>query len=156
MPNVYVGTGFKKWGMTLSNVSANLIVDEICERKNPYAYLFDSTRFGLFKNFDEVKNMVVDSTNSLLLNKLKSSDVSLENIKSNSGDIIELDGKKVGIYRDKENQIHAINPICTHLGCLLTWNDIDKTWDCPCHGSRYDAMGKNLYGPAFKDLEIYQ
>ena len=80
----------------------------------------------------------------------------MENIKTNSGAIIELDGKKVGIYRDKENQIHAINPICTHLGCLLTWNDIDKTWDCPCHGSRYDAMGKNLYGPAFKNLEIYQ
>ncbi len=156
LPNVYVGTGFKKWGMTLSNVAANLIVDEICERKNPYAYLFDSSRFGLFKNFDEVKNMVVDSTNSLLLNKLKSSDATLEKIQTNSGDIIELDGKKIGIYRDKDNKIHAINPICTHLGCLLTWNDIDKTWDCPCHGSRYDALGKNLYGPAFKDLEIYQ
>ena len=156
LPNVYVGTGFKKWGMTLSNVAANLIVDEICERKNPYAYLFDSTRFGLFKNFDEVKNMVVDSTNSLLLNKLKSSDVSLENIKTNSGNIIELDGRKIGIYRDKENKIHAMNPICTHLGCLLTWNDIDKTWDCPCHGSRYDCYGKNLYGPAFKDLDIYE
>ena len=156
LPDVYVGTGFKKWGMTLSNVAANLIVDEICERKNPYAYLFDSTRFGLFKNFDEVKNMVIDSTNSLLLNKLKSSNASVENIKPDSGDIIELDGKKVGVYRDIENQLHVINPICTHLGCLLTWNDIDKTWDCPCHGSRYNATGKNLYGPAFKDLEVYQ
>ena len=156
LPNVYVGTGFKKWGMTLSNVAANLIVDEICERENPYTYLFDSTRFGLFKNFDEVKNMVVDSTNSLLLNKLKLSNSSIENIKPDCGDIIEIDGKKVGIYRDKEKQIHAINPICTHLGCLLTWNNIDKTWDCPCHGSRYDCYGKNLYGPAFKDLEIYE
>ena len=156
LPNVYVGTGFKKWGMTLSNVSANLIVDEICERDNKYAYLFDSRRFGLFKNFDEVKNMVVDSTNSLLLNKLKSSNSSIENIQPNSGAIVEIDGKKVGVYKDIENQIYAINPICTHLGCLLTWNDIDKTWDCPCHGSRYDAFGKNLYGPAFKNLEIYQ
>lgn len=156
LPNVYVGTGFKKWGMTLSNVAANIIVDEICERKNPYAYLFNSSRFGLFKNFDEVKNMVVDSTNSLLLNKLKSSDTSVQNIKLDSGNIIELDGKKIGVYRDKQNQLHAINPICTHLGCLLTWNDIDKTWDCPCHGSRYDCYGKNLYGPAFKDLEVYQ
>lgn len=156
LPNVYVGTGFKKWGMTLSNVSANLIVDEICERENKYAYLFDSRRFGLFKNFDEVKNMVVDSTSSLLLNKLKSSNSSIENIQPNSGAIIELDGKKVGVYRDMKNQIHALSPICTHLGCLLTWNDIDKTWDCPCHGSRYDCYGKNIYGPAFKDLEVYQ
>ena len=156
LPNVYVGTGFKKWGMTLSNVAANIIVDKICERENKYAYLFDSSRFGLFKNFTEVKNMVVDSSNSLLFNKLKSSDISIENIKANSGGIVDLDGQKIGIYKDENNHAFAINPICTHLGCLLTWNDIDKTWDCPCHGSRYDCMGKNIYGPAFEDLERYE
>ena len=52
-------------------------------------------------------------------------------------------------------KIYAINPICTHLGCLLSWNDIDKTWDCPCHGSRFSYDGKNIYGPAFKDLSVY-
>ena len=156
LPNVYVGTGFKKWGMTLSNVAANIIVDSICNRKNKYSYLFSSTRFDLFKNFDEVKNMVVDSSNSLLFNKLKSSNATIETIKVNSGDIVSLDGKKVGIYKDEKGTIHAINPICTHLGCLLTWNDIDKTWDCPCHGSRYNPYGKNIYGPAFKDLKSFE
>ena len=156
LPHVYVGTGFKKWGMTLSNVGANLIVDEICERENKYSYLFDSSRFGLFKNFDEVKKMVIDSSNSLLFNKLKSSNLSsLDNMEPGTGDLIELDGKKVGIYKDEQNNIHAVNPICTHLGCLLTWNPFDKTWDCPCHGSRYDFDGHNLYGPAFKNLDIY-
>ena len=69
-----------------------------------------------------------------------------------SNDPKKIKDKKVGIYKDK-NKIYAINPICTHLGCLLSWNDLDKTWDCPCHGSRYNFKGESLYDPAFKNLE---
>ena len=57
------------------------------------------------------------------------------------------------VYRDKKGKIYAVNPTCTHLGCLLTWNNIDKTWDCPCHGSRFNYDGENLYEPAIKGLE---
>lgn len=69
--------------------------------------------------------------------------------------LLKLTGKKVGIYKDINGNVFAVNPICSHLGCLLSWNDIDKTWDCPCHGSRFDYTGKNLYDPAFKDLSFY-
>lgn len=152
LPNVYVATGFKKWGMTLSNIAANIIVDTICRKENPYSYLFNSKRFDLLKNIDEVKNMFIDSSNSLLFDKLKNNELSIESIPENSGGIIKIKDKKVGIYKDK-NKIYAINPICTHLGCLLSWNDLDKTWDCPCHGSRYNFKGESLYDPAFKNLE---
>ena len=81
--------------------------------------------------------------------------INFENINNNSGGIVNVNGQKVGIYKDSTGNIFAVNPICTHLGCLLSWNDIDKTWDCPCHGSRFDFMGKNIYDPAFKNLEIY-
>ena len=155
LPNMFVGTGFKKWGMTLSNVAANIIVDKISGKKNNYEYLFNSTRLKPLKNFDELKNVFIQSSNSLLLDKIKKSNMTFYDIKNNSGSIIEVNNKKVGIYKDKDGNIYAVNPICTHLGCLLSWNDIDKTWDCPCHGSRFDFKGNNLYDPAFKNLESY-
>ncbi len=155
MPNIFVGTGFKKWGMTLSNVAANIIVDKICGNSNKYEYLFKATRLKPIKNHDELKNMIVQSTNSLLLDKLKRPQMTFNEIKNNSGSIIEVNGEKVGIYKDGNGKIYAVKPICTHLGCLLSWNDIDKTWDCPCHGSRFNFDGKNLYDPAFKNLETY-
>lgn len=155
MPNVFVGTGFKKWGMTLSNVAANIIVDKIRGKQNSYEYLFQSNRLQPIKNHDEMKNILVQSANSLLLDKLKSPSMSFDNISNNSGGVIEVNNEKVGIYKDETGKVFAVKPICTHLGCLLSWNDVDKTWDCPCHGSRFDFMGKNLYDPAFKNLEFY-
>lgn len=155
MPNVFVGTGFKKWGMTSSNVAANIVVDNIIGKSNKYQYLFDSTRLKPIKNMDEMKNVLVQSTTSLLVNKLKKANMNFEKIENNSGGIIEVNNSKVGIYKDDEGKIYAVKPICTHLGCLLSWNDVDKTWDCPCHGSRFDYMGKNIYDPAFKNLEVY-
>ena len=155
MPNVFVGTGFKKWGMSLSNVASNIIVDKICGDYNKYAYLFKPTRLNPIKNRIEFKDMLVQSTNSLFFDKFKKSDISFDDIANNSGGIVEINGEKVGIYKDLHGKIYAVKPVCTHLGCLLSWNDIDKTWDCPCHGSRFNFDGKNLYEPAFKNLECY-
>ncbi len=155
MPNMFVGTGFKKWGFTCSNIAANIVVDSILGKTNKYSYLFDSTRLKPIKNIDEMKNIIVQSANSLLLDKLKKPNMNFDEINNNSGSIIEIANHKVGIYKNAEGKIYAVNPICTHLGCLLSWNDVDKTWDCPCHGSRFDYTGKNIYDPAFKDLEVY-
>ena len=155
LPNLYVGTGFKKWGMTLSNVAANIIVDNICNKDNKYAYLFDSSRLQPIKNHTEVKNMVQDSVSSLLINKIKKSHLDIAQIPNNSGGIIEINNQKIGVYKDVLGNIYAIKPICRHLGCLLSWNNTDKTWDCPCHGSRYDFKGRSIINPAFKDLETY-
>lgn len=155
MPNMFVGTGFKKWGMSLSNVAANIIVDKISGKYNKYAYPFKPSRLKPLKNHDEFKNMIVQSANSLFFNKLKKPNMTFDEIENNSGSIIEVNGEKVGIYKDKNGKIYAVKPMCTHLGCLLSWNDIDKTWDCPCHGSRFNFDGKNLYDPAFKNLDTY-
>ena len=118
IPNMYIATGFKKWGMTFSNISANIIVDDILGRKNIYSNMFNSTRLHPIKNKDEMKNMLKESSSSLVLKKF--------------------------------TKPH--NPTCQHLGCELSWNSITKTWDCPCHGSRYNNDGKLLYGPSQHDL----
>lgn len=155
MPSVFVGTGFKKWGMTLSNVAANIVTDLICGKENKFSYLFDSSRLKPIKNFDEMKNILVQSANSLLLDKLSSAQMNFDEIANNSGSIIEVNDVKVGIYKDPSGKVYAVKPFCTHLGCMLSWNDIDKTWDCPCHGSRFNFSGKCLFEPALKNLETY-
>lgn len=155
MPNMYVATGFNKWGMTTSNVAANIITDSILGVENIYAKIYDSTRFEPIKNKDELKNMAGQVFKSFISNRIKIPKESSDAIKNDNGGIIKIDGDSVGIYKDKEGKIYAVDPTCTHLGCLLTWNNIDKTWDCPCHGSRFDFTGKNLYEPAFKDLNKY-
>lgn len=155
LDNLFVGTGFNKWGMSSSNVAANIVCDMILGKSNRFSYVFDSTRVKPVKNRTEVKNMISESINSLALKKLKDSNVSFDSIPFNSGGVIEVNNQKVGVYKDSSGNVFAVKPICTHLGCLLSWNDADKTWDCPCHGSRFDFMGKNLYDPAFKNLEIF-
>ena len=118
--NMFVATGFKKWGMTSSNIAANMITDMILKRENKYEAIFKSTRVEPIKNKDEMINMLKEAGENIVLPRLK-----LEN------------GKKY----------------CAHLGCELTWNEVTKTWDCPCHGSRYEHDGKLIEGPAVHDLE---
>ena len=68
-------------------------------------------------------------------------------------DIAQLDGEKVAAFRDEDGTLHAVSPVCTHLGCQLNWNSGDRSWDCPCHGSRFSPDGEILHGPAVRPLE---
>ena len=172
MPNMYIGTGFHKWGMTSSNVAGNIIVDKILGRENEYENVFKATRLHPIKNNVELGNMIKETTNSFVINKFKVPDADLdviednsvmsgskkagnfEEIKNDSGHVLKYNGQTIGIYKDNDGKIFAVNPICTHLGCLLSWNNLDKTWDCPCHGSRFDYKGHQLYNPAIRDLDV--
>lgn len=177
MPNLYVGTGFNKWGMTSSNIGARIIADKIANKDTQYEEIFKATRVNPFINKDEVKNMVSQTVKSLVVERLKKDDNNnkdeenyyensneeenkyknendiIKNMGKDTGKIIEIDGEKVGIYKDNNGKIYKVKPVCTHLGCILNWNDADKTWDCPCHGSRFDYTGKNIYNPALKGIE---
>lgn len=151
--NSYIATGFKKWGMTTSNVSANIICDSILGNKNKYDFVFTSTRFNPIKNGTEFVNLLKQSVNSLVVDRIKIPNEVLSNIPCNSAKIVDYLDSKVGIYRDTNNILHAIKPFCSHLGCQLSWNDLAKTWDCPCHGSRFTFDGKSLYDPSVNDLK---
>ncbi len=156
MPHVYVATGYKKWGMTSSNIAANIIVDKIMEKENIYEEIFRATRLEPIKNREEVGNMIKESVHSLFLNKLNMPKEQIEQIENGQGGIVEVSGKKVGVYKNMQGEIFKVKPVCQHLGCELSWNNLDKTWDCPCHGSRYTYKGKLIYGPSVKDLETYE
>lgn len=152
-PNAYVATGYKKWGMTSSNVAANIIVDKILGKENPYEDVFKSTRLKPIKNYEELGNMLKEVSYSLVFNKLEKIDEYIKDVKQGEGKIVEIEGRKVGVYRSEEGNVYAIKPYCSHLGCELSWNNLDKTWDCPCHGSRFTYEGKSIYDPSIKDLE---
>lgn len=115
MPNMYVATGFKKWGMTTSNVASNIICDKILGKKNKYEDIFLSTRFKPIKNGTEFTNMLKQVSTSLVLDKFKIPDETLNDIKKDEGKIIEIDNVKIGVYRDTEGKFFALRPICTHL-----------------------------------------
>jgi len=152
-PNVYVATGFKKWGMTTSNVAANLITDKILGKENKYEEIYDAKRLNPIKNREEFKNMLKESSHSLLFNKLDLPAATPKDVEPGEGKIVNDNGTKVGIYIDENRKEYKIIPKCRHLGCELSWNNLDKTWDCPCHGSRYTFEGKLIYGPSKKDLK---
>ena len=98
--------------------------------------------------------MISQTTKSLVMERIKEdSKENIDDIKEETGKIIEIRGEKVGVYKDIDGKIFAVKPVCTHLECILNWNDADKTWDCPCHGSRFDYKGRNINNPAIKDLE---
>ena len=153
-PNVYVATGFKKWGMTTSNVAANIITDKILGKENKYAELYNSKRFGLIKNIKEFGNILKETSHSLIFNKFDMPAATPKDVEPGEGKVVNDNGRKIGIYKDKEGKEYKVIPTCTHLGCELSWNALDKTWDCPCHGSRYTFEGKLIYGPSKKDLKI--
>lgn len=152
-PNVYVATGFKKWGMTTSNVAANIITDKILNKENSYADIYDSKRLRPIKNRKELGNIIKESSHSLLFNKLDLPAATPKDVEPGEGKIVNDNGIKVGIYKDLEGKEFRVIPKCMHLGCELSWNNLDHTWDCPCHGSRYTFQGKLIYGPSKKNLK---
>jgi Rieske Fe-S protein len=82
----------------------------------------------------------------------KADTLDTEGLASGEGALVQMDGKKLAVYRDEDGKLHAMSPVCRHMKCIVDWNAAEKTWDCPCHGSRYDAMGHVIQGPAKKNL----
>lgn len=153
MPNLYIATGYKKWGMTTSHVAAAIIRDKILNKENKYEEIYKATRLSPLKNYKEFGNMMKQTVYSLGINKMKMPEYKFKDLNKNCGGVVEYKGKKVGAYKDQNGQVYLVKPYCKHLGCELSWNNLEKTWDCPCHGSRYDYTGKLITEPATKDLE---
>jgi glycine/D-amino acid oxidase-like deaminating enzyme/nitrite reductase/ring-hydroxylating ferredoxin subunit len=150
-PNVYVITGQTGIGMTHSTIGSMIIADQIAGIPNPWADLYAPARApvrGLGEVVSEGLNVLSQYTELL-----KGGDISsASEIPTGSGAVIGWGPGKVATYRDKEGALHRHSALCTHLGCVVAWNDSAKTWDCPCHGSRFDPYGKVTNGPASADL----
>ena len=154
--NVYIITGDSGNGMTHGTIAGILLTDLINGKENRWEKLYAPSRFKIFTSgktfFKEFIggffNYLTDKPDALQFEDILS-------IKNGEGKIIEIEGKKVGAYRDQEDRIHFVDSDCTHLKCTVKWNNDEKSWDCPCHGSRFSYEGKLLNGPANTDLPYY-
>ncbi|HEX3036888.1 MAG TPA: FAD-dependent oxidoreductase [Thermodesulfobacteriota bacterium] len=150
-PNVYIATGDSGMGMTHGTIAGILLTDLILGRENAWATLYDPSRKTLRAATEFVKeniNVAEQYTDWLTGGEVSST----EEIMSGEGRIIRRGLGKIAAYRDEKGILHERSAVCTHLGCIVSWNSSEKTWDCPCHGSRYDAYGRVINGPANKDL----
>ncbi len=150
-PNIYVATGFNKWGMTSSMVSAMIISDMITVGENEYQKVFNPRRLMLSGSSKFLKDAGIISI-SLLSEHLKIARDNLKDIETGKAGTIIKDGQKVGVYRDNYDRYYFVSTKCPHLGCSLEWNPNELTWDCPCHGSRFDYRGNLISNPAMRDI----
>ncbi|WP_243144616.1 FAD-dependent oxidoreductase [Defluviitalea raffinosedens] len=151
--NMYVATGFKKWGMTHSIIGAALIRDQIMNRQNPWEEVYDPSRFTPLQSIKKFFEINADVAKELISGKLEIPEDTLRDLKEEEGSAIEIEGRRIGAYKDDKGEIHLVDPTCSHMGCELKWNDAEKTWDCPCHGSRFTYTGEVIEGPAVNSLK---
>lgn len=152
--NIFIATGFSKWGMTNGCASAIILSELILKNSSKYEDIFNPSRIGPYFTTDFIKenfNVGVE----YILGKLKLGSDYMPT-KKGEGKIVNIDGKRYGAYRHYNNELYIVDITCTHLGCELKFNDEDKTWDCPCHASRFDYEGNILNGPAIRPLKRYK
>jgi glycine/D-amino acid oxidase-like deaminating enzyme/nitrite reductase/ring-hydroxylating ferredoxin subunit len=152
--HVYTATAFNKWGFTNGTIGADIITDAILGRSNEWAGLFDVHRVTVKQSAEKF----VSENTKVAMHFVR--DRALHPQRSDPHELapgeagVHRSGTQmVAAYRDEDGLLHKVSAICTHLACVVSWNPAEKTWDCPCHGSRFDFDGHVIQGPAVKDLE---
>lgn len=151
-PNIYIATGDSGQGMTHGTIAGMLLTDMILERHNSWSTLYEPSR----KTLRAAGRYVQENLNVAAQygSWLTSGDVgSVESLAPGTGAVVRAGLSKVAAYRDDQGVLHQCKAVCPHLGCIVEWNGNESTWDCPCHGSRFDKKGHLLCGPANSDLE---
>lgn len=156
-PWLYVATGFNKWGMTGSMTAAMLLAAAIDKKPSPFSEVYSPQR--LIVNAHTLRSLTGNGSQALrglarAYTPLPRESSSIP-VARGEGRIVRYEGRRVGAYRDEKGELFLVSPRCTHMGCLLQWNPDEKTWDCPCHGSRFGYDGRVLDNPALLPLERY-
>ena len=151
--NIFVATGFKKWGMTSGTAAGMILSDLVIKKASPYEEVFNPSRFVADPSIKHFLQQNGDVAKHLIKGKLTPAAKSPKDLKVGEGAHVSVNGQKGGGYKDEDGNLHLVDTTCTHLGCEVHWNDGDRTWDCPCHGSRFSIDGEVVEGPAKKPLK---
>lgn len=147
-----IATGFAGWGLTNGTAAAMMIRDLVVGRDNPWLELFNAKRIKPLAGAGKLLKESAGVAANLLKGHLGRRADGLEDLAAGEADVRKIDGKKVAVFRDEQQQLHMVSAVCTHMGCLVGWNNTDRTWDCACHGSRFALDGSVIHGPAVKPL----
>lgn len=151
---ILVATGFKKWGMTTGIMAGHLLTDYIIGRDNPYKDLYSPSRFQADPALGRVISTNADVAKHLVKGKLEFVPKDPGDVETSEGSVVMYKGQRAGAYRDENGKLYVVNTTCTHLGCETEWNHAEKSWDCPCHGSRFAYNGDVIEGPAKRPLDL--
>jgi len=150
---VFVATGFDGNGITYGAMSGKLLAEACLGRTSRLAHFVEATRFTPAASFKSFVSENVDFPVYLAKDAVAPAEAkSVSEVEKGEGKVVRVDGKRAAVYRDAQNKLHAVSSVCTHMGCHVHFNGAEKTWDCPCHGSRFSVDGEVLQGPAVKDL----
>lgn len=150
---VFVATGFKKWGMSNGSAAAVMLADRIAGRTNLFADFFDTNRLNPRASVKELVKENADVVKRFVGDRLRTETRTAADLAPGDAAVLVEGTERVAVYRDPAGDVHAVSPVCTHMGCTVTWNTAETSWDCPCHGSRFTCDGQVIQGPAVKDLE---
>ncbi|WP_138417135.1 FAD-dependent oxidoreductase [Aquibacillus sediminis] len=154
-PEVLIATGFRKWGMTSGTIAAHVLTDLITDQDNDYVDLYAPSRFHADPDVKKFLSINTDVAKHFIHHKLEFPSTKIEEIEKDQAKIVRINGNRAGVYRDQDGEVHAVDTTCTHMGCEVNWNEGDRTWDCPCHGSRFSIDGQVMEGPAQQPLQMY-
>ena len=149
----YIGTGYDGDGLTYGTVAGRVISDLVLGRESAWAEAYQPSRVKPAASAGKLVTGVSRMTAHWVGDRLKRGDISsVDEIPPDEGCVLRVNREKLAVYRDGEGQVHVCSAVCTHAGCIVHWNSSEKTWDCPCHGGRYDPYGKVIAAPPVKDL----
>ncbi len=154
--NTYVATGFSGNGLTFGTLAGMLLLDEIGGVENEWHKLYTATRIHPLASAAKFVTENACVVTAFIKDNLSGAEAkSTDEVHTDEGKIVTCDGDKCAVYRDEDGTLHTLSAICPHMGCVVHFNSAEKTWDCPCHGSRFDAKGKVINGPAVTDLKAH-
>ncbi len=155
-PHLHVAAGFGRWGVTNAMVAATLLTAEILGKHYPYADVFSPGRFLPSASIEAMMEGAIYAARGKTRRLFTAAERETAAIAPGHGGLVRHHGRIYGVYRDERGGLYAVSPFCPHRGCALEWNDAEKTWDCPCHGSRFDFDGRRLYHPAKAALKCFK
>lgn len=148
----YMASGFSGDGLTYGVVSAIVNSSLITTHNHPWKELFSPARFNLISTKDLLKKGV-ETLKFLVLERFQMDGNEMDEVRVGDGKIVAVDNHKLGVAVDENQEVHMVNPICSHMRCVVHWNNVSKTWDCGCHGSRFNIHGEVVSGPATRGLQ---